>query len=152
MKTSCGGVRQKQMKFGAEALWTLLLNGIKIVGQVQISVSGFGRCGGECHAKSVLIFLSLSNPDLRGYLKGAQSGMLFPESSAQAATSKCPFFRNKVNRNSILILWEILIIFLGNWVQFNCIFYRDCKCEMPLSYLIVHVTRLCAPGLLRNNT
>lgn len=35
------------------------------------------RCGGECHAKSVLIFLSLSNPDLRGYLKGAQSGILF---------------------------------------------------------------------------
>lgn len=53
------------------------LNGIEIVRQVQMSVSIFDRRGGECHAKSVLIFLSLSNPDLRGYLKGAQSGILF---------------------------------------------------------------------------
>lgn len=37
----------------------------------------FDRCGGECHAKSMLILLSLSNPDLRGYLKGARSGILF---------------------------------------------------------------------------
>ena len=65
------------MKLGVEALWMLLLKGIKIVRQVQISLSVFDRCGGECHAKSVLIFLSLSNPDLRGYLKGAQSGILF---------------------------------------------------------------------------
>lgn len=55
----------------------VLLNGIKITRQVQISVSVFGRCGGECHAEAVLIFLSLSNPDLRGYLQGAQSGILF---------------------------------------------------------------------------
>lgn len=65
------------MKFGVEASWMLPLNGIEIVRQVQISVSVFDCCGGECHAKSALIFLSLSNPDLRGYLEGAQSGILF---------------------------------------------------------------------------
>lgn len=65
------------MKFGVKAMWMLRLNGIEIVRQVRVSVSVSARCGGECHAKSVLIFLSLSNPDLRGYLKGAQSGILF---------------------------------------------------------------------------
>lgn len=58
-------------------MWTLRLNGIEIVRQVQVSLSVAARCGGECRAKSVLIFLSLSNPDLRGYLEGAQSGILF---------------------------------------------------------------------------
>lgn len=41
----------------------LLLNGIKLVRQVRISVSTSDRRGGECHTKSMLIFLSLSNPD-----------------------------------------------------------------------------------------
>lgn len=41
----------------------LMLNGIKLVRQVCISVSVSDRRGGECHTKSVLIFLLLSNAD-----------------------------------------------------------------------------------------
>jgi len=65
------------MKFGVKASWMSQLNGIKIVRQVQMSASIFDRCGGECHAKSMLIFVSLSNPDFGGYLKGAQRRILF---------------------------------------------------------------------------
>lgn len=63
------------MKFEVEVLQMLPLNGVKI--QTGANQCVFDCCGRECHAKSVLIFLSLGNPDLRGYLKGAQSGILF---------------------------------------------------------------------------
>lgn len=43
------GVSPKQAK--PEGLWLLLLDGMKLVGQVRIHGGALGHCGGEYHQK-----------------------------------------------------------------------------------------------------
>lgn len=135
---------QEQTRFRGS--WMLMLNGIKLVRQVCISVSVSDRRGGECHTKSVLIFLLLSNADPKVIWKGlwVEFGS-FPESSTWAVLSKCPVFRNGVNRKQACS-W------VGNIINASgldlAVFYRGCWHEAP--HLTVRATCLCAPGLLWN--
>lgn len=135
---------QEQLRLGGS--WMLLLNGIELVRQVRISVSASDRRGGECHTKSMLIFLSLSNPDPEVIWKGLRVEFgSFPESSAWAVLPKCPTFTNGVNRKQACSCVGNII----NAPGFDlAVFYRGCWHEAL--HLVVHVTCLRAPGLLWN--
>lgn len=95
------------MKFG---VWRLRLNGTEIVRQVQVG-RALVPAAGECRAQSLLMFLSLGNPDLGLSARGSGWNFVhFLRALQKQRHPSAPFSEIKLTAASVLVLWETDIL------------------------------------------